>query len=521
VTDLDTWWRHLGSAALVGTSRRAAPSVADVPLVGAVVADRADARPEQAALDAAALGAVLRRAGRLPEVAAVAVPAAPPDRHPQAPPRARQLLTLLLEQPPADRDGTGELLRHWCEECRATGHRVPHALLPALLDRAASDELRAVVSGVLDARGHWLAAQCPSWSWVPRSSALQGALDRIAREFGPAAKATRDSDPAAASVDPQRWALGSTDERVAQLRRLRYADPAAGRDLLATTWSTDNAKDRRVLLESLHVGLGPDDEEVLERALDDRAASVRDRAAELLDALPTSRRAARMAERLRPLIRETGLLRKQLEVALPDDPDAAGRRDGLGKPPAGRSARGWWLERIVAGAPLDAWGTPAATVVARVSEPDVLAGLRAAAVARRSEEWARALLGRDAVLAPGEVAELLGALPTAEREEAVIARLGRGPMPAPAVVVGAAGMPWSPRLSRAVVDHLARLRPEQVGLALEHLLPRMVRGLHTDAVPALQAWRERAQLARRHDQQLGSLIQSRTLKQTISEAFRP
>ena len=523
-TTIDDWWRRLGSAALVGTARRPAPTLDELPLAGASLGGRPDARPEEAALDAAAVGGVVRRAGRLPAQGVVEVASAPPDERPEAPTRARQLLTLLLEQPPTDREGTDHLLRHWCETCRATGHRAPHALLPALLDRAANEELRPVVTTVLDARGHWLAAQSPAWAWVRRSSALQGAFDDIQVKFGPvaAARATDRGDEAAdPQVDGQEWALQSTDERVRRLRLLRRVDPAAGRDLLGTTWSSDSAKDRVALLETLQVGLGPEDDDVLERALDDRAQSVRVRAAELLDALPTSRRAARMAERLRPLVHATGMLRRKVEVDLPDDPDPAGRRDGLGKAPAGRSVRGWWLERIVAGAPFDVWDAPAAEVVPKIVQPDVLMGLRTAAVARGSAEWARALLGVESVLEPRWVAQLVGVLPDAEREDVVLARLGRSPTPALAVVVGAAGTPWSPRLSDAVVEHLRRLKPEHLHVALEHLLPRLVRGLHDDALPALQAWRSRAQLARHHDNRLGSLIQSRTLKKTISEAFTP
>jgi hypothetical protein len=80
---------------------------------------------------------------------------------------------------------------------------------------------------------------------------------------------------------------------------------------------------------------------------------------------------------------------------------------------------------------------------------------------------------------------------------------------------------WSPRLSAAVVDRLAGLETEQVGAALDALMPRMTRGLHPDAVPALARWRAHVRLPRRHDDQVGSLIQSRTLRQTISEAFHP
>ena len=511
--DLDLWWRRLGSGALVGTARRPAPSVADLELGGdRALVPRSDARPEEAALDAAALGGALRRAGRLPTTDTVDVPAAPPDRRPEAPPRARQLLELLLHQPPTDPTGTEELLLHWCATCRETGYRVPHHLLPAVLDRATSRELRRKVSVVVGERGAWLAGQNPAWAWLQEGSKLQAAFDEIEQRFGPAARATHGGG--AGAVDPHRWALLSTDERVAQLRRVRTEDPAAGRDLLLSTWSGDSAKDRRALLKTLLVNLGPDDEDLLEAALDDRAVSVRDLATQLLDGLPGSRRAARMADRLRALVSEAGLLRRHLEVRLPDDPDAAGRRDGLGKPPPGRSARGFWLERIVAGAPFEAWGAPADKVVTRLEDQDALAGLRRAAAVRRAPDWARALLDLD--LGP----ELLAVLPPEEREARVLDALAvasPSSWPAPLQHLPLA---WSPQLSAAVVSRLAGLRAEQVGPALELLMPRLVRGLHPDAIPALQRWRARAQLPRRHDDKLGSLIQSHTLRQTISEAFR-
>ena len=77
---------------------------------------------------------------------------------------------------------------------------------------------------------------------------------------------------------------------------------------------------------------------------------MREEACRLLDRLPGSARAARMADRLRPLLTTHGTLRKHLEVGLPDDPDDAAVRDGLGDPgpgapsaPAGCSRS--WPER--------------------------------------------------------------------------------------------------------------------------------------------------------------------------------
>ena len=78
-------------------------------------------------------------------------------------------------------------------------------------------------------------------------------------------------------------------------------------------WETDSAQDRALAVAALAVGLGPADEPFLERCLDDRAKGVREEAQRLLDRLPGSARAARMAARLRPLISVSGTLRKELD----------------------------------------------------------------------------------------------------------------------------------------------------------------------------------------------------------------
>lgn len=485
--ELDTWWRQLGSAVLVGTARRPVPAS---PAWG--IEPRPEARPEAQALDAAALTAALRQAGARPRHDVPLPEQAPPDTHPEAPRRAVQLLELVLTQPPGGPDSAAPLLSHWLQACAAAGARLPHRLLPQVLDRAVTHELRRRLAPVLDERGRWLAAQNPTWSWA----------------------LTRESEAPRAEVDPDEWAQLPALERAATLAELRVNDPAAGRQLLLTTWASDSAKDRRAHLDTLRIGLGPDDEDLLEAALDDRATGVRELAGDLLDALPDSRRAQRMAARLRPLILEAGLLRKTIEVDLPEEPDAAGVRDGLGKAPSGRSARGWWLERIVAAAPFAVWPGDAAHVVARLHDKDVLAGLRIAARTRGDVPWARALLEHtfDVVL--------LAVLPRADREEVVHDRL-RVAKGLPDVAAMLSTMPggWSPQLSAAVIDRITH--DKQQLLHLGYVLPLLADGLHPDAIPALQRWRERTtDLSAQVDRAVGRLIQTHSIHRTITEAFQ-
>lgn len=500
LSDLDAGWRRLSSAALVGSGRRPAPAL---PVLG--VAPRPGASQEQLVLDAAALAGAARRAGQRPAVGQPLPAAAEPDEHEEAPARASQLLELVLSQPPGGTEGSGRLLEHWAAECARAGRRIPHRLLPAVLDAATGEPARTTVAAVVDRRGQWLAAQNPDWAWAVEQTRPAESVESV------------ESVDSVEGLDPDAWARLRSAERLEVLALLRLQDPAAARALLLTTWDSDSAKDRRAHLAALRPGLGPDDEDLLESALDDRAAAVRDLAAELLDGLPTSRRARRMAARLAPLVRGSGLLRKAIEVELPDEPDAAAVRDGLGKAPAGRSQRGWWLQRMVAGAPYDVWGHPADQVVSRLVDTDAIAGLRQATALRRAPDWAQALLDRGADT--GLDIELLTALPLRERTAWVAGRVAHTKRPGQiATMLQTLPPPWSPQLSALVVQ---RLKDDaQLGPWLGQLVPVLADGLHPDAVASLQAWRERARLEPALDRALGRLVQSHSIRRTITEAFQ-
>lgn len=505
MSDVDAWWREVGNAALVGTARRPVPPLPDLGPAG--VQPRPEGAPrEEALLDAAALGGAALRAGRLLD-RAEPPQAAADDRRPAAPRRAVQLLELVLTQPPAGAAQRTGLLVHWLRAADDAGCRVPHALLPTLLELATGNrELRRPAAAVVDERGRWLAGLRPDWSWVAEAAA--GAEAHTASR--------------ACEVVPQvhDWARLPSADRVTVLAAVRGHHPAEGRALVASTWDTDSARDRRAHLDALRIGLGPDDESLLEAALDDRAGTVREAAAELLDALPTSTRAARMAERLRPLVRRTGLLGRGLEVLLPDEPDAAGLRDGLVKPPPRRSARGWWLEQLCGGAPLELWteltgAAPSVTVgrLADAQAADALAGIRRAVRARRDPEWAAALLER------GWDATLMPALPRERRERVVLKRVdATSERPHEiAAVVGAVDPPWSPDFSVALVS---RLRASKLGSAMVvATMPYLLAGLHPAALDPLERWLESTGADQTLTTNLRNLLQFHSVKRSITEAF--
>ncbi|GGP37420.1 DUF5691 domain-containing protein [Saccharothrix coeruleofusca] len=167
------------------------------------------------------------------------------------------------------------LLTEWCGMASAAGVVAEHRHLPALLGLATAHHgLRQAVTAVLGARGRWLAAIRPGWAWAAAA-------------------------PGDAEVDLAEALDLPASARLAALRRARAADPRGAGAFIAGQFAAQRrAGDRQVLVSALETGLGPEDEPLLERALDDRAVGVHDEALRLLRGLPGSALAQRAAERL-------------------------------------------------------------------------------------------------------------------------------------------------------------------------------------------------------------------------------
>lgn len=493
MSDVETWWRELTTAALIGTSRRPVPALPDLGFMA-----RTDAPAEELALDSAAIGAAVRHAGRVAEIRS-APELAEPDELRLAPDRANQLLDLLVDQPPAGARLRPQLIDHWLRVAGEAGCRLPHRLLPRILTLATEhDELRMPTVRTLDARGRWLAHLNPLWAWVDT-------LVADAEEGLDVARLVRD------------WAELPSAERAAALSSYRLVDPVAARELLLTTWSVDGAKYRQTSIAALANALGPEDEDLLESALDDRAGAVREVALRLLDGLPRSQRARRMAARLRPLIHTTGLLKRGLDAELPDDPDAAGVRDGLGKSPGRRSQRGWWLEQLAAAAPLPVWtevsGVGAAATAQRLDNEDALAGIRRATLARRDAEWAIALVAKR------WDASLLSVIPRVERDRIASDRLSKQLKPTELIeLAGSLPGPWSSQVSQGIVRALSR--QEDSSFALSVLATQLATNLHPDTIGTLTTWLNSTEHPGGVETRLRNIIQFQSVKSSITEAFR-
>jgi hypothetical protein len=419
-----TTWDELVTTALVGTARRP-PALPEGPrgtALGDVLAaiDRSD--PEAAVLRAGAVLGLYRQAGwRPPADAGPPLPVCPEDTQRRCSQAAASRLGSILG---------GQyrvVLVEWLGLVAAVHHVVPPDRLPPLLDVASSNAvLRQAVAAVIGERGRWLAGLNPGWAW-----------------------ATAGGE---APQETAIWATGTPRARRLLLARLRATDPAAARELLASTWSTETAEDRAAFVAALATGLSLDDEPFLEAALDDRRKEVRVAAAGLLARLPESRLAHRMAERSRPLVRVAG---ERVEATFPDHVDPAMVRDGVvAKAPAGLGARAWWCFQLVAATPLQTWvdalGRPAARLV-EAADPVLRQAWAAAAAAQNDEEWALALLATEDVDQPA----LVGAVPSDRAVAVALDRVTRlGLTPGVVAMLDHVPVPWGPELSGAVVHRL-------------------------------------------------------------------
>ena len=443
-------------SALLGTAGSpAAPTGTPVdPLVDQVP-------EEKRFLLAAGAWAVYLRAGREPGRSSGLPEPAPEETRPVCPPAVAAVLRDLL---------AGEhsiLLDEACSRMAAAGLRLPHELLPAAL---AVSSYQSAVRQVLGERGRWLSRFNPGWTW--------------ARERDP-----EEGPPADAE---EVWEEGSLGERLAILRRVRAVDPALARGWLAPVLPTEKAEPRARLISTLEVGLGPDDEELLEKALDDRSSQVRAAAGLLLARLPGSAYAQRMRDRAGAMLaveerklggawaRVTSLLGGsgfELRIEPPEEVDRSWERDGLpANPPQGTGKRAFWLTEALSRLPPAHWverfGHGPAEILAAARSSDwagaAVEGWARATIHFRDADWAPALwdLGH-AKAAPAELKELLpqllAAMSPAEREARVETILSDPPGATPLqVYLGQLSAPWSPRFANRYLEEARRVTADVI-----------------------------------------------------------
>lgn len=438
-------WTGLVNAAVMGTGRTAVPAA---ELLGAAQLEPAD--DQTRLLHTAAVMSRARRAGYRPREAGERRAPVPADEdcRPQVSQAAERRLADLLSS------GQHELIAEWLRLLaeREPALRPPDLLLPALLTAAAGrPELRACLLPILGPLAGWLGSFNAEWAWA------------------------RDAGPGVASESAEAtellWETGGIDDRRALLGRMRAADPATGRRLVASTWATDPYQDRAAFVGMLATGLSLDDEPLAEQALADRRAEVRRAAADLLARLPGSRYSQRATARVAGAVRvERTALRTRLALTVPDALTPDMTSDGMdGAPPRGVGAQAWLLRQVVAAAPAGFWashtGLGPAELLALADRADwsdpLRAGWTSAAIRDADSGWLLALLDWPADDRRAEPdPRLFAALPLAALDEWLSANPGSRLL-APALE--RLPVPWSARLSDRVRAELATIAQADPG----------------------------------------------------------
>jgi hypothetical protein len=424
--------------------------------------------PEALLISAARTG-IAALGGYIPTAFEGAGTACPTESRPQMPEKAAGLLKRILagEFEPA--------LREFLQQATERSLIAPPETLPALLGLG-KNELRPLVTQVAGQRGRWLAAHNPSWAY---------ALGR----------------------DPQdAWEHGVRIERVAALEQIRAAEPGRAREWIQATWEQDAPEDRAAFIATFALGLGMDDEPLLESCLDDKRKEVREAARSLLLRLEGSRFVQRAWARVRPLLKLKSkfLGGDTLEVTLPETLDAAAKRDGLSgaqlRKKLGEKAN--LLAHMLSVVPPSLWSRElgrapekliAAALNAEWKEP-VLLGWQLAAQGARDVDWAEAIAplwvthdeGRQ--LLDLDSLEGLTLLMRMEKAEALVQAsikplIGELDDKSPLIaLLQHYKRPWTPKLARALVQSAQR----QSGAFL-YVLPQALPGFAYHMPPELAA----------------------------------
>lgn len=370
--------RRVITAGLVGTAQMGSDLPPDDPRTDEMVSSLGLESVERAYLLRAGASAVRQAAGYTPVRIERSVEPCPEEVLPPCGPTVEGIIGLLLS------GNRLTLLAEALHLLRGAGRVVSPALVPGVLELRAADARTAALP-VLGERGRWLSQFKTDWRW--------------------ASTQTFDGTTEAPTNLESLWQEGTTDQRTEALRYLRRVSPGTARDWLAATWKREKADTRATLLGTLATGLSLDDESLLEPALDDRAAAVREVARNLLAALPGSAFSGRMRERAEHMLAFT---RDAVEAKPPTTLPADWQRDGIGQKAAvGRGERASWLTTILSAIPCAVWSArfdlaPDELIAAVTSSSwrdAVLEGWTRAAAKFHDAEWALALWRRWAATA--------------------------------------------------------------------------------------------------------------------------
>lgn len=316
----------LSTTALLGTEKR---DLADLSHILADLSSEERSIEANLLTQAFAASSFLKAATEPTEDARLLVKAAQVDKKVEMPKEAQLYLKQMLK------GYNSRFLEDYLAAVVASGCRLPHFFLANLLDLAKNrPSIREPLKDCIDERGLWLCQQNPQWSFLN-------------------------------TKNPQeQFELGSFEERKQALRSLRKQDAESARLLLETVWTQENAKTRAELLACLAKGLSLKDEAFLEKALQDKSATVREEAADLLSSLAKSAYCARLTQKAKTLIdfqaaSMLGLKKAKLNLTMPSLSEEENKQLVVPARLKDKSKKASLFAYIIARVPLSVWSEQA------------------------------------------------------------------------------------------------------------------------------------------------------------------
>jgi Family of unknown function (DUF5691) len=367
-------------AALIGTRESGATPLATATPIDSLALPAYE--NERELLLKAGARAIYAQAGYTP-VQAAAPPCAPKDDRPVCSPKLTELMKLVF----SNSDDQLQILTF--SRLQESAVSLSPELLPPALAIKDKDKQRLLYP-LLGKRGLWISQFNPAWSWV---SEILDVPD--------------DTAPADAQA---LWQEGSDELRLEILRRIRRTDPGRAREWTLECWKQEKAEFRVEMLRVLKTHLGPEDEPLLEHALDDRAGGVRAAAAETLRSLTTGALAGRLLVRAGTMITCTN---GTLKVTPPTSIDGTWQRDGIiARAGSQKGERSSWLVQVISCVPPNHWErqfgmTPEVLIAAAGQtrwESALLEAWTQAALTFGSDSWLMPLWNRWAQ--PGDKGEV-------------------------------------------------------------------------------------------------------------------
>ncbi|GCE12286.1 DUF5691 domain-containing protein [Tengunoibacter tsumagoiensis] len=321
---------QLVTQAIVGTAHQSEQPMTTGTSIDDLLPHLATHTPERRLLLVAGAQALYQQAGLHPYTIETLSEPAAPEQLPDCTPAAANLISSLLQH-----SRQQEFVLEALQRLQKAQQRLPFTLLASALTYGTQHaNLRSALFPVLGERGLWLSQQNPAWNWVAELQPVVDApLDRNNLQI--------------------HWQEGKQGERKQALRVLRTHQPAQAREWLSDIWKQEAANVREALLETLAINLSGEDEEFLNKALEDRSATVRTLAVRLLTQIPGSALLQRMLARADALL---PIAQGKITVMLPQSCPKDWQKDGIAlKPPKGLGERYWWLQQVLALIPPAHW----------------------------------------------------------------------------------------------------------------------------------------------------------------------